>query len=391
MRITERQLRSIVNEEISRSRVIKEGAVESGKTTAQWLKDTGVQANYTARYKDQPYFVLDDAARGPGAYRTGFGDPFTYEDVGGGKIKVVTGPEAKSIGKIIPKSGSLIPTAGGGQAPVAQPGGSQCNLASYQASLTQQLKSVVKVELGVAAYVQTILFGKYSNIAGDTFISVGNSISSFGKQFNSGGGIWSAVKSAGAWAADAAMGPLNEMAGAALVLFGTFMKGVQAAIAGFGTDCNWAKFKAAVSGAWSSAYSTAKASFNQNFDSGLLTRILTAAVQAGLALAGLAVGAIVAIVAATIQLVKLGAQAIGTVLQNVGAAIVGAGQTVAGAGTAVKTAAGAPPPAAAPVSESVRRRRQREFDQVIREAVEVARIRNRVNRLSPHAQRLLRA
>ena len=78
--------------------------VNTGLTTAVWLKNNGIQNNYPGRYKDMPCYVLGtDPARTPKAGQTilgPFGDPFVYAEAGGGKLKVMGGPVKRSIGAV---------------------------------------------------------------------------------------------------------------------------------------------------------------------------------------------------------------------------------------------------------------------------------------------------
>jgi hypothetical protein len=78
--------------------------VDTGLKTGAWLKQNGVQAAYPGRFKDSPYYVLGkDPARKPVAGTTvlgPYGDPFIYEEAGGGKLRVVGGPIRRSIGAV---------------------------------------------------------------------------------------------------------------------------------------------------------------------------------------------------------------------------------------------------------------------------------------------------
>lgn len=343
MRISERQLRAIVNEELRRSSRLTEAAVNTGKKTSDWLKEKGVQANYTASYKDSPYFVLDDANRGPGAYRTGFGDPFTYEDVGGGKIKVVSGPVEKSIGKIVPKSGNLIPTSGGGGgggggAAAGAGAGTLpgCNLASMSAGLKQKLGSVVRNTTAAAFYVDLMIQDALPVQPAD-IIAAGQRAATMGE----GGGFFAGL-------ADAAVGGANELVGACLTYIGTLAQGIRAAKAGFvqgPNKCSYRAFAAAIGAAFTNAFSAAGATIQAGFASvGNMIRAVIAGVGAVLTAIGGAIAAVAGLIGAVItSLLGLGLAGIRALGAAIQAAVIAVGDALIAAGSATRTAAGASP------------------------------------------------
>jgi len=342
MRISERQLRAIVNEELRRSSRLTEAAVNTGKKTSDWLKEKGVQANYTARYKDDPYFVLDDANRGPGAYRTGFGDPFTYEDVGGGKIKVISGPVESSIGRIIPKSGNLIPTSGGGGGGggAAAGGGAGtlpgCNLASMSAGLKQKLGSVVRNTTAAAFYVDLMIQDALPVQPAD-IIAAGQRAATMGE----GGGFFAGL-------ADAAVGGANELIGACLTYIGTLAQGIRAAKAGFvqgPNKCSYRAFATAIEAAFTNAFSAAGATIQAGFASvGNMLRAVVAGVGAVLAAIGGAIAAVAGLIGAVItSLLGLGLAGIRALGAAIKAAVIAVGDGLIAAGGAVKAAGQAMP------------------------------------------------
>lgn len=72
--------------------------IQTGMTTGEWWDSQG--KSYKGSLRDTPYFVSGDQKPGSLTYP---GDPFTYEEIEDGKLRVVSGPNRKSIGAVIPK------------------------------------------------------------------------------------------------------------------------------------------------------------------------------------------------------------------------------------------------------------------------------------------------
>lgn len=84
--------------------VLLEGGEPAGMTTGEWWETQS--GSYNGSLKDAPYYVYKDSATG--STRIGSvkipGDPFTYDDIGGGKLRVMSGPNPESIGSTFSKS-----------------------------------------------------------------------------------------------------------------------------------------------------------------------------------------------------------------------------------------------------------------------------------------------
>jgi hypothetical protein len=365
MRITERQLRSIVKEEISRVEVVKEATAAAGNVTHQVKPgdtiSTVIKNYYGIPATSASYPLYNQVAKLSGiadSNKIKPGDVLQLPPNLGGK----------------PRTGAAAPAAG------------KCDLLSYNASITAQFARLGLAGVGLTALVEVTLAGKYVNQTGDYFIDLGNKIAGFGANFSTGsGGLYdrfkATVASGAKFAADAAMGPVNEIIGASFVAFGTYMKGVQAAIAGFARggaqECNWQAFAAACGQAWTAAYGAAKSKFAQTFDVNMLTSAIQALITAGVAAFGMAAAAAAAIVTSMIALIRAGAAAIGNALVAAGQALTGAGQAMGGQ---------------APMPESRRieiSRSNRQLNGTIREIVKVATLREQIDSLSPQAAKLL--
>lgn len=90
--------------------ILSEGVKDTGMSTREWLKaNKGV--DYTGSLADSRYYVYtDDSGNEIVGNIMRRGDPYTYEDVGGGKIRVASGPEiggsSGAIGVLIDASDS---------------------------------------------------------------------------------------------------------------------------------------------------------------------------------------------------------------------------------------------------------------------------------------------
>lgn len=84
--------------------ILLEGSESTGMSTSDWWKSQG--DSYQGSAKDMPYYVYKDPSSG--LERSGSikfpGDPFTYEDVGGGQLRVLSGPNPDSIGSVFQAS-----------------------------------------------------------------------------------------------------------------------------------------------------------------------------------------------------------------------------------------------------------------------------------------------
>jgi hypothetical protein len=83
--------------------VLSEGSQASGKTTAQWWSERGV--TYKGSQAESPYYVMTDPEGNVVQGNVTFpGDPYTYQDVGSGKLRVISGPTQRSVGAVISRS-----------------------------------------------------------------------------------------------------------------------------------------------------------------------------------------------------------------------------------------------------------------------------------------------
>lgn len=87
------------------SQILAEGVKDTGLTTSQWWDQKGVA--YTGSEASQPYFVyVDETGAEIAGSKGATGDPYTYKDLGDGRLLVTSGPKSQSVGAIVRKGAS---------------------------------------------------------------------------------------------------------------------------------------------------------------------------------------------------------------------------------------------------------------------------------------------
>lgn len=333
MKISERQLRGIIREEMIR-RTMNEVAdaplapekytVKAGDTIASVLNARyGIalsKANYPLYNQVANLSKLDNADNVP------IGTILQLSPIIGGKNRIDVPAPARTD---------------------QLPG---CNLASLKAPLTQQLTSIARVGVGAAFYADVIT-GQASPVKAADLIAAGQTLAGMGDQTSGG---W--VKQLLTTGLDALAGPLNEFVGSLLTALGTFVQGVVDAEKAFvsgvpGVKCSFKALAVSIGKAWVTAIGSHLSAIASGFSS--ITSAITMFDKVIIGILTAAGGAVAS--AATLLgqvlmvLVKLGVagiQGLGALLQQ---AVIAAGDSLIAAGTATKTAAGAPP-----VAESVK-------------------------------------
>jgi len=339
MKISERQLRGIIREEMIH-RTMNEAAAapaagliepyttKSGDTISSVLKARyGIplsKANYTLYNQVAKLSRLTNADNVPP------GTILQLAPIIGGKARIA------------------VPAAAGAPAGADQLPG--CNLASLKAPLTQQLTSIAKVGVGVAFYVDLIV-GQAAPVQPADLIAAGQTLAGMGDQTSGG---W--VKQLIASGLDTLAGPMNEFVGAMLTFLGTWMQGVVNAKTAFisggpGVKCSFKALAASVGKAYIDAIGSNLSAIASGYSSIASGIKMFAQVVVGILVAagGAVASAATLIGQVLVSLVNLGVAGIrglGALIQQ---AIIAAGDSLIAAGTATKAAAGAPP-----VSESVR-------------------------------------
>jgi hypothetical protein len=343
MRISERQLRQIVTDEIKTVRPrIKEAAAPVGAAPAAGAAQSFTDdAGYTFSVEPAGKITLT-ASKKPTKAKL----PFVFPP---DKAKGIA-QKLKSLGHKSPG----LDAAAGGAAPAAAgaaAGGGQlpgCNLASLKAPLTQQLASVAKIAVGTSFYADLIV-SQAMPIQPADLIAAGNTLAGMGDQTQ---GSW--VKRLAANALDQLAGPMNEYVGALLVFLGTFAQGVVNAKTAFisggpGVKCSFKALAMAVGKAYTDALAGGFAAIQNGYAAiaqGI--RMLGTVIVGILGTVGGAVAAQAAIIGqalmalANLQISTL--KTLGGLLQ----------QAIIAAGTALVGGAGGVAPA--PVSESVKTR-----------------------------------
>lgn len=342
MRISENQLRRIINEELI-TQILREQAAPTPSAEQQAAAAENVKwSGSVVTWSDKDYHYSVDTSQGGKILTAKTGQQLVEIDPASTKPRDVKARTA--INAVAAQLNAARSTAGDGS---QLPG---CNLASLKDPLTQQLISIAKIGVGTAFYVDLIV-GQAMSVQPAELITAGQKLAGMGEQAQG-----SLVKKFLAGVADAAVGPMNELVGALLQFLGTFAQGVVDAKTAFisgapGVKCSFKAFAAAIGRAYAAAVGAHLAAIQAGFaDVGQALSKLGTVIAGILSAVGGAVAAAAATVAAVLgALVALGVAGIkglGSLIQQ---AIIAAGEALIGAGTAVKAAAGAPP-----VSESIK-------------------------------------
>lgn len=336
MKISERQLRGIIREEMIRQ-TMNEAAtggnvpytVKAGDTISSVLK-----ARYGIALSKANYPLYNQVAELNGMASadqlSAPGSTLQLPPTLGGKARIDT-PAAAA------------PSAGTDQLP-------GCNLASLKAPLTQQLISIARVGAGAAFYADVIT-GQASPVKAADLIAAGQTLAGMGDKTE--GGLFKQIV---AVIGDTAAGPLNEFVGSLLTALGTFVQGVVNAEKAFisgapGVKCSFKALAVSIGKAWVTAIGSQLSAIASGFSSIASVITMFGKVIIGIltAAGGAVASAATLIGQVLVVLVKLGVagiQGLGALLQQ---AVIAAGDSLIAAGTATKTAAGAPP-----VAESVK-------------------------------------
>lgn len=132
--------------------ILSEGVAYTGMSTEQWWESV-LKDEYNGPLGDERHYVYtDDKGNQVIGKKRSRGDPYTYEDLGDGKYRVVSGPTKKSIGSIVSKPGSSEASAATsdagqqGQAVPAKPSAIADYIKKMSAGLADMLGVIERLE-----------------------------------------------------------------------------------------------------------------------------------------------------------------------------------------------------------------------------------------------------
>ena len=318
MRITERQLRSIVKEEISRTEFIKEAAAAPAGSVTHQVKPGDTISTVIKNYYGIPatgasYPLYNQVATASGiadSNKIKPGDVLQLPSTLGGK----------------PRKGAAPAAAG------AAPKSKQCDLPSYKDSLTVALTKAGITGLAMTATISLIISGKFFSATAAGLKAAADNLAASGA--SAGGAFMGTV-------AAAATGGGSEFVKSVVIGLcaglSAIISGCLFAITKFSRDCDFKAFGAKVG----SVFSLGLARMFQGVTGGIaaVAKFLTtgaAALASLLASAGLvALGITAAVVQGLVGLIQMGAQVVSAAISN---AIIAAGTALMGAGAAVSAA-----------------------------------------------------
>jgi hypothetical protein len=154
--------------------VLTEASQESGKTTEQWWSERGV--TYTGSQAASPYYVMTDAeGKAVQGNITFPGDPYTYQDTGSGKLRVISGPTQRSIGAVISRgSGAAGEKSGATEAAAAQ----ISNVKKFSAQIVDAVADVV-IAASELQFLKSDFLRHQSSLTPETIIQLDQGLVGF--------------------------------------------------------------------------------------------------------------------------------------------------------------------------------------------------------------------
>jgi hypothetical protein len=386
MKISEKQLRGIIREEMGRRSMNEAAAPAAGGNVAYKVQpgDTisGVlKARYGIALSKQNYPLYNQIAKLSGVANAdqilGPGTTLQLPATLGGKTRIDT------------------PAAAPGAAGAPGAKGKQCDLPSYKDSLGQALGKIGVTGLAVSATLDVIIFGKFFNLTADALKKAADTLRTFGS---------TGVQAALGTAAQMLTGGASEVGKNVLIGFFDFwytlLTGTTNAKIKFSRTCDVATYASETGRAFSSAINAFLGGLKGGMQSAIdflktgaqaLTELLK---NAGLLGLGITVTAISGLLSGLSALINMGAQAAqaaissaitaaGKMIQSGGAAVTAAGNATQAAGAKVAAAGQA-------MSESKVRKLQNEKTQRFADdMLQVTRVNTYLARMSPGARALI--